>query len=130
MIDSSQFSTPSLSRVQSAGQRAGQASAQSAGQKSDADKSILNDQTADPNIQSEVHESGEKNEEIVHEELSTRAKIGEKIFDVLRDGGAVGDELVVEVVAEAIGRVQPGAGWILLNFPRNINQYRFDFGNI
>ena len=103
IIDKSHHSTPSLpSRIASA--------------KTDTDHetSQLTAICDDENI----------NTDSTHEVLSSRALLGEKVVTILSNGESIDDSLAVEIVAEAIGRVQPGAGWILLNFPKNMLQYR------
>jgi len=45
-------------------------------------------------------------------------------LELAKNGELIDDALAAEILAEAIGRVQPGAGWILTNFPSSIGQYR------
>lgn len=76
----------------------------------------------------------------------TRAQLGERIQVSLMEGSSPDDQLLVELVVDALKRISPNAasaaallngesiqnlasgsnstdpGWVLLNFPRNRNQ--------
>ncbi|KAM3867441.1 sperm flagellar protein 2 [Diretmus argenteus] len=56
------------------------------------------------------------------EELSIRALQGAAVEKVLRKGNAVPDELLVDILVEAIKQVPAYSGWILDGFPVNIAQ--------
>ncbi|XP_048854234.1 sperm flagellar protein 2 isoform X2 [Brienomyrus brachyistius] len=54
--------------------------------------------------------------------LSVRAQQGGAAEKILRKGKAVPDELLVEIIVEAIRRVPSESGWILDGFPVHLNQ--------
>ncbi|KAL4660846.1 sperm flagellar protein 2-like [Arapaima gigas] len=55
-------------------------------------------------------------------QLSVRAQHGATLDKVLGKGQAVPDELLVDIVLEAIRRVPPQSGWILDGFPMDLQQ--------
>ncbi|XP_077137805.1 sperm flagellar protein 2 [Ranitomeya variabilis] len=54
--------------------------------------------------------------------LSRRAQLGGMMEKQLRKGKPVPDELLVEILVEAIKRLPANAGWILDGFPATVNQ--------
>ncbi|CAK6950682.1 sperm flagellar protein 2 [Scomber scombrus] len=56
------------------------------------------------------------------EELSIRAMQGGAAENELRNGSAIPDELVVNIIVEAIRQIPAGSGWVLDGFPMNITQ--------
>nr|XP_023692350.1 sperm flagellar protein 2 [Paramormyrops kingsleyae] len=54
--------------------------------------------------------------------LSVRAQQGAAAEKILRKGKAIPDELLVEIIVEAIRRVPSELGWILDGFPVHLNQ--------
>ncbi|XP_005100478.1 sperm flagellar protein 2 isoform X2 [Aplysia californica] len=53
---------------------------------------------------------------------TARAKLGSKALKFLKKGRPVDDQIVVDVIIEAIRRVPEGTGWILDGYPQNYNQ--------
>ncbi|XP_061755615.1 sperm flagellar protein 2 isoform X2 [Nerophis ophidion] len=54
--------------------------------------------------------------------LSARALLGEVAATVLSEGKVIPDELLVDMVAEAVRLIPPESGWILDGFPVNVDQ--------
>ncbi|XP_071954486.1 sperm flagellar protein 2-like isoform X2 [Antedon mediterranea] len=54
--------------------------------------------------------------------LTTRAKLGQKANKFLRKGLPVKDELIVEIMVEAIKRLPEAQGWIMDGFPATVAQ--------
>ncbi|XP_056134479.1 sperm flagellar protein 2 [Lampris incognitus] len=63
-------------------------------------------------------------EESKKRKLSLRALHGEAIVNLLRTGEAIPDELLVNIMMEAIREVPANSGWILDGFPVDITQAR------
>uniref|UniRef100_A0A8C9V7Y1 Sperm flagellar 2 n=1 Tax=Scleropages formosus TaxID=113540 RepID=A0A8C9V7Y1_SCLFO len=55
-------------------------------------------------------------------QLSARAQHGAALDEVLGKGQAIPDQLLVDIVLEAIRRVPPESGWILDGFPMDLDQ--------
>ncbi|XP_015195926.2 sperm flagellar protein 2 isoform X2 [Lepisosteus oculatus] len=55
-------------------------------------------------------------------ELSARAQLGAVVEKILKKGKSVPDELLVDIIVEAIRHVPAETGWILDGFPVDINQ--------
>ncbi|KAM7391379.1 hypothetical protein PAMP_022074 [Pampus punctatissimus] len=55
-------------------------------------------------------------------QLSIRAKQGEAADNELRKGSAIPNELVVDIIVEAIRQIPAGSGWVLDGFPVDITQ--------
>lgn len=53
---------------------------------------------------------------------SLRNKLGSKALKFLKKGRPVDDQIVVDVLADAIKRIPEGMGWVLDNYPQNYNQ--------
>ena len=62
---------------------------------------------------------------IEYETLSARAEFGKKALAILSGGNVIDDELFCGIITESIERIESGAGWIILHFPKNIEQYRY-----
>ncbi|XP_029999221.1 sperm flagellar protein 2 [Sphaeramia orbicularis] len=56
------------------------------------------------------------------EELSTQATLGASADKEMRAGKAVPDELLVDIIVEAIRQIPANSGWILDGFPADITQ--------
>ncbi|CAH8640466.1 unnamed protein product [Heterobilharzia americana] len=56
--------------------------------------------------------------------LSSRAKLGEILWNEMKDGKEISDSLIVELTYEKIKTLQPSTGFILDGFPTNYNQAR------
>ncbi|XP_030647562.1 sperm flagellar protein 2 [Chanos chanos] len=54
--------------------------------------------------------------------LSVRAERGAEVERILRKGEAIPDELLIDIVVDAIRRLPAGAGWILDGFPVSVRQ--------
>ncbi|XP_061881498.1 sperm flagellar protein 2 isoform X2 [Entelurus aequoreus] len=54
--------------------------------------------------------------------LSARALLGKVAATVLSEGKVIPDELLVDIVAEAVSLIPPESGWILDGFPVNVDQ--------
>ncbi|KAF2984658.1 hypothetical protein EK904_012579, partial [Melospiza melodia maxima] len=67
-------------------------------------------------ISQEAESSGEQNE------LSVRAKLGAELQKWLKNGKSVPDELLIDILLEAIAQISPEKGWIVEGFPMTINQ--------
>ncbi|KAL3868818.1 hypothetical protein ACJMK2_041577, partial [Sinanodonta woodiana] len=63
-----------------------------------------------------------KAKEALKPQPTPRAKLGMKALKFLKKGQPVDDQVIVDVVVEAIRRVPKGTGWILDGFPANYNQ--------
>ncbi|XP_042731295.1 LOW QUALITY PROTEIN: sperm flagellar protein 2 [Lagopus leucura] len=57
-------------------------------------------------------------------ELSVRAQLGAASQKLLKKGKSIPDELLVDILLEAINHTPPEKGWILDGFPMTINQAR------
>ncbi|NXH88460.1 SPEF2 protein, partial [Edolisoma coerulescens] len=55
-------------------------------------------------------------------QLSVRAQLGAVSQEWLKKGRSVPDELLVDILLEAIARIPPEKGWIVEGFPMTINQ--------
>ncbi|XP_078353910.1 sperm flagellar protein 2-like [Oculina patagonica] len=53
---------------------------------------------------------------------TTRAKLGSKAYGFLKKGKATPDQLLVDIMVEAVRQVPEGTGWIMDGFPSTINQ--------
>nr|KAG5711746.1 hypothetical protein BaRGS_023510 [Batillaria attramentaria] len=53
---------------------------------------------------------------------SLRNKLGSKALKFLKKGRPVDDQIVVDIVADAIKRIPEGTGWVLDSYPQNYNQ--------
>ncbi|ESO92609.1 hypothetical protein LOTGIDRAFT_120497 [Lottia gigantea] len=53
---------------------------------------------------------------------TARAKLGSKVFRFLKKGKPVDEQLIVDILVEAIRRVPENTGWIIDGFPQNYNQ--------
>ncbi|KAI1240172.1 hypothetical protein IHE44_0011626, partial [Lamprotornis superbus] len=67
-------------------------------------------------ISQEAESPGEKNE------LSVRAQLGAASQKWLKNGKSVPDELLIDILLEAITQIPPEKGWIVEGFPMTINQ--------
>ncbi|XP_031464294.1 sperm flagellar protein 2 [Phasianus colchicus] len=56
--------------------------------------------------------------------LSVRAQLGAASQKLLKKGKSIPDELLVDILLEAINRASPEKGWILDGFPMTVNQAR------
>ncbi|XP_074389398.1 sperm flagellar protein 2 isoform X5 [Zonotrichia albicollis] len=54
--------------------------------------------------------------------LSVRAKLGAELQKWLKNGKSVPDELLIDILLEAITQISPEKGWIVEGFPMTINQ--------
>ncbi|XP_057899496.1 sperm flagellar protein 2 [Melospiza georgiana] len=54
--------------------------------------------------------------------LSVRAKLGAELQKWLKNGKSVPDELLIDILLEAIAQISPEKGWIVEGFPMTINQ--------
>ncbi|KAL9821940.1 sperm flagellar protein 2 isoform 2-T2 [Geothlypis trichas] len=54
--------------------------------------------------------------------LSVRAKLGAELHKWLKNGKSVPDELLIDILLEAITQIPPEKGWIVEGFPMTINQ--------
>uniref|UniRef100_A0A8C2T707 Sperm flagellar 2 n=1 Tax=Coturnix japonica TaxID=93934 RepID=A0A8C2T707_COTJA len=57
-------------------------------------------------------------------QLSVRAQLGAASQELLKKGKSIPDELLVDILLEAINQTPPEKGWILDGFPMTINQAR------
>uniref|UniRef100_A0A669QDQ5 Sperm flagellar 2 n=1 Tax=Phasianus colchicus TaxID=9054 RepID=A0A669QDQ5_PHACC len=57
-------------------------------------------------------------------QLSVRAQLGAASQKLLKKGKSIPDELLVDILLEAINRASPEKGWILDGFPMTVNQAR------
>uniref|UniRef100_A0A8D2MM48 Sperm flagellar 2 n=1 Tax=Zonotrichia albicollis TaxID=44394 RepID=A0A8D2MM48_ZONAL len=55
-------------------------------------------------------------------QLSVRAKLGAELQKWLKNGKSVPDELLIDILLEAITQISPEKGWIVEGFPMTINQ--------
>ncbi|XP_063721341.1 sperm flagellar protein 2-like isoform X3 [Symsagittifera roscoffensis] len=55
-------------------------------------------------------------------QLSRRAACGKRIFDELCKGRNVPDDVIAELVVDAVRQVPEGQGWVLDDFPLNLEQ--------
>ncbi|KAK6179274.1 hypothetical protein SNE40_011674 [Patella caerulea] len=55
-------------------------------------------------------------------QATARAKLGSKVFKFLKKGKPVDEQLIVDILVEAIRRVPEGTGWLIDGFPQNYNQ--------
>ncbi|XP_041476082.1 sperm flagellar protein 2-like isoform X2 [Lytechinus variegatus] len=55
-------------------------------------------------------------------ELSARGKLGQKAIKLLRKGQPLKDELLVEIMVEAVRRAKEEQGWIMDGFPSTVAQ--------
>ncbi|XP_049326438.1 sperm flagellar protein 2 isoform X1 [Astyanax mexicanus] len=55
---------------------------------------------------------------------SLRAQYGAEVEKVLKRGGAVSDELLIDILIHAIRQVPEGQGWVLDGFPISVSQAR------
>ncbi|KAM9261905.1 sperm flagellar protein 2 [Morus bassanus] len=67
-------------------------------------------------IPQEAESSGEQNE------LSVRAQLGAASQKLLKNGKSIPDELLIDILLEAINQTPPEKGWIVDGFPMTINQ--------
>uniref|UniRef100_A0A2C9KBG9 Calponin-homology (CH) domain-containing protein n=1 Tax=Biomphalaria glabrata TaxID=6526 RepID=A0A2C9KBG9_BIOGL len=58
----------------------------------------------------------------VEPEPTVRAKLGAKAFKSLRKGRPVEDQIVIDIIIEAIRKIPEGTGWILDGYPQNYAQ--------
>ncbi|KAM7415966.1 hypothetical protein PAMA_018166 [Pampus argenteus] len=79
-----------------------------------------NDQliTSSTSLKSEL----DTQEESRNTKLSIRAKQGEAADNELRKGSAIPNELLVDIILEAIRQIPAGSGWVLDGFPLDITQ--------
>jgi len=61
--------------------------------------------------------------DILRNERAAGTELGKKAESYMNSGALVPDELIVEMMTEAIGKV-PAAGFVLDGFPRTVNQAR------
>ncbi|RMX41235.1 hypothetical protein pdam_00013258 [Pocillopora damicornis] len=54
--------------------------------------------------------------------LTVRAKLGSKAYSFLKKGKTTPDQLLVDIMVEAVRQVPEGSGWIMDGFPSTINQ--------
>ena len=59
--------------------------------------------------------------DILRQERAEGSELGKKAQDYMDSGALVPDEIIIEMMAKAIGNV-PAAGFILDGFPRTVNQ--------
>ncbi|XP_066298432.1 sperm flagellar protein 2-like isoform X6 [Branchiostoma lanceolatum] len=71
---------------------------------------------------SSVRKSSSKKSDTSHPEPTTRAKLGSKAIKSLRRGKSVDDQILVDIVIDAIRRLPEGTGWILDGFPMTLQQ--------
>uniref|UniRef100_A0A8D0EPT5 Calponin-homology (CH) domain-containing protein n=1 Tax=Strix occidentalis caurina TaxID=311401 RepID=A0A8D0EPT5_STROC len=67
-------------------------------------------------IPQEAESSGKQNE------LSIRAQLGAASQKLLKKGKSIPDELLIDILLEAINKTPPEKGWIVDGFPMTINQ--------
>ncbi|XP_047246702.1 sperm flagellar protein 2 isoform X3 [Girardinichthys multiradiatus] len=72
-------------------------------------------------VQSDLNKQEEKSKCVI-KRLSTRAMLGAAAEKELRKGNVVPNEMIVDILVEAISHVPAQAGWILDGFPYNITQ--------
>ncbi|XP_071436825.1 sperm flagellar protein 2 [Pithys albifrons albifrons] len=65
------------------------------------------------------HETGSSGEQ---NELSVRAQLGAASQEWLKKGKSIPDELLIDILLEAINQIPPEKGWIVEGFPMTINQ--------
>ncbi|XP_029442373.1 sperm flagellar protein 2-like, partial [Rhinatrema bivittatum] len=54
--------------------------------------------------------------------ISSRAQLGAKTVELLAKGKSISDELIIELVVEALNKIPQGHGWIMDDFPKTVNQ--------
>ncbi|XP_074662046.1 sperm flagellar protein 2-like [Tubulanus polymorphus] len=87
-------------------------------EKSDPEKPVVEDES-----QSELSSSYlSKSESPVKTQPTERAKLGLKASKCLKKGKPVDDEIVVDILVEAIRRIPEGTGWILDGYPTTYSQ--------
>jgi len=60
--------------------------------------------------------------DMVREEIKKQTDLGKKIKEYSDKGALVPDEIIIEILAERLGKPDCAKGFILDGFPRTINQ--------
>ncbi|KAI8510088.1 hypothetical protein Bbelb_125160 [Branchiostoma belcheri] len=71
---------------------------------------------------SSVRKSSARKSDTSHPEPTNRAKLGSKAIKSLRKGKSVDDQVLVDIVIDAIRRLPEGTGWVLDGFPLTLQQ--------
>lgn len=59
--------------------------------------------------------------DVLRQEIAQKSEIGRRAEDIVRSGGLVPDELMLEIVMAELDRLQ-GKSWIIDGFPRTLHQ--------
>ncbi|XP_076462790.1 sperm flagellar protein 2-like isoform X2 [Babylonia areolata] len=79
------------------------------------------DKTKDPNEPQD--ETGEESDDLdLDYAPSVRNKLGSKALKFLKKGRPVDDQIVVDILVDAIKHVPEGTGWVIDGYPQNYNQ--------
>ncbi len=60
--------------------------------------------------------------DMLREEMTCGSELGKKVEDVIKSGGLVSDELMVDIIKERLSRKDVENGFILDGFPRTVSQ--------
>ncbi|XP_070194777.1 sperm flagellar protein 2-like isoform X3 [Littorina saxatilis] len=71
---------------------------------------------------SSVQRSRDKLKDPNEPQPSLRNKLGSKALKFLKKGRPVDDQIVVDILADAIKRIPEGTGWVIDGYPQNYNQ--------